>query len=134
MRALCWHGKGDIRCDTVPDPNFPAGYTVFRPVPGGNITCPATGHCTTAILGGAPVFTNVTGAGTLESHGKSTDVAVFFTDRLWLTEQFSVIGSLRPGTTSVERRETFFSTSRWARAIPQSRIATVTPLPVRPAS
>lgn len=20
MRALCWHGKGDIRCDTVPDP------------------------------------------------------------------------------------------------------------------
>jgi len=20
MKALCWHGKGDIRCDTVPDP------------------------------------------------------------------------------------------------------------------
>jgi threonine dehydrogenase-like Zn-dependent dehydrogenase len=20
MRALCWHGKGDVRCDTVPDP------------------------------------------------------------------------------------------------------------------
>ncbi len=20
MRALCWHGRGDIRCDTVPDP------------------------------------------------------------------------------------------------------------------
>lgn len=19
MRALCWHGKGDIRCDSVPD-------------------------------------------------------------------------------------------------------------------
>lgn len=22
MRALCWHGKGDIRCDTVPDPTI----------------------------------------------------------------------------------------------------------------
>ena len=20
MRALCWHGKGDVRIDTVPDP------------------------------------------------------------------------------------------------------------------
>ena len=22
MRALCWHGKGDVRCDTVPDPRI----------------------------------------------------------------------------------------------------------------
>ena len=22
MRALCWHGKGDIRCETVPDPTI----------------------------------------------------------------------------------------------------------------
>lgn len=22
MRALCWHGKGDVRCDTVPDPQI----------------------------------------------------------------------------------------------------------------
>lgn len=22
MKALCWHGKGDIRCDTVPDPGI----------------------------------------------------------------------------------------------------------------
>jgi threonine dehydrogenase-like Zn-dependent dehydrogenase len=22
MKALCWHGKGDIRCDTVPDPEI----------------------------------------------------------------------------------------------------------------
>jgi len=22
MKALCWHGKGDIRCDTVPDPRI----------------------------------------------------------------------------------------------------------------
>jgi threonine dehydrogenase-like Zn-dependent dehydrogenase len=24
MRALCWHGKNDIRCDTVPDPKIEA--------------------------------------------------------------------------------------------------------------
>ena len=22
MKALCWHGKRDIRCDTVPDPKI----------------------------------------------------------------------------------------------------------------
>ena len=22
MKALCWHGKGDIRCETVPDPKI----------------------------------------------------------------------------------------------------------------
>ena len=22
MRALCWHGKGDVRVDTVPDPTI----------------------------------------------------------------------------------------------------------------
>lgn len=78
-----------------PNPDFPAGYGVFRPVPGGNITCPATGNCTTTVLGGAPVFTNVAGTGVLESHGESTDVAVFLTDRLWLSEQLSIIGSMR---------------------------------------
>jgi threonine dehydrogenase-like Zn-dependent dehydrogenase len=25
MKALAWHGKGDIRCDTVPDPNIEDG-------------------------------------------------------------------------------------------------------------
>ena len=78
----------------TPNPDFPAGYGVFRPVPGGNVTCPATGNCTTNILGGT-VFTNVAGTGTLESHGVSTDIGAFFTDRLWLTDRFSVIGSLR---------------------------------------
>ena len=24
MRALCWHGKNDIRCDHVPDPQIEA--------------------------------------------------------------------------------------------------------------
>ena len=78
----------------TPDPTFPAGYGVFRPVPGGNIACPATGNCTTNILGPTR-FTNVAGTGVLESHGRSTNVAAFFTDRLWLAEQISIIGSLR---------------------------------------
>jgi catecholate siderophore receptor len=77
-----------------PNPNFPAGYTLFRPVPRGNITCPASGACTTNVLG-SPVLTNVSGTGTIESHGQSTDTGIFITDRLWLTDQFSVIGSFR---------------------------------------
>ena len=77
-----------------PNPNFPAGYTLFRPVPGGNIACPATGNCTTT-LNGATVTTNVAGTGTIESKGESTDLGVFLTDRLWVTDQLSIIGSLR---------------------------------------
>lgn len=31
MRALCWHGKGDIRCDTVPDPTLQdAGDVIIK--------------------------------------------------------------------------------------------------------
>ena len=78
-----------------PNPNFPAGYTLFRPAPGANLFCPATGNCTTNVLGGTPVFANVAGTGVLKSRGESTDAGVFFTDRLFLTEQLSVIGSLR---------------------------------------
>jgi threonine dehydrogenase-like Zn-dependent dehydrogenase len=29
MRALCWHGKNDIRCDTVPDPQIEAPRDVI---------------------------------------------------------------------------------------------------------
>ena len=25
MKALCWHGKGDIRCEEVPDPTIEDG-------------------------------------------------------------------------------------------------------------
>ena len=25
MKALCWHGKGDIRCDSVDDPTIVDG-------------------------------------------------------------------------------------------------------------
>ena len=31
MKALCWHGKGDIRCDTVPDPKIEdAGDVIIK--------------------------------------------------------------------------------------------------------
>jgi threonine dehydrogenase-like Zn-dependent dehydrogenase len=29
MKALCWHGKGDIRCDSVPDPKIEDGRDVI---------------------------------------------------------------------------------------------------------
>ena len=29
MRALTWHGKNDIRCDTVPDPKIEHGRDVI---------------------------------------------------------------------------------------------------------
>jgi threonine dehydrogenase-like Zn-dependent dehydrogenase len=28
MKALCWHGRGDIRCDEVPDPKIEDGRDV----------------------------------------------------------------------------------------------------------
>jgi catecholate siderophore receptor len=77
-----------------PNPAFPPGYGVFQPMPGVNLTCPATGNCTTGVLGGT-VFTNVAGTGVLSSHGVATDLAAFATDRLWLTPSFSLIGSMR---------------------------------------
>jgi len=77
-----------------PDPMFPAGYGVFTPAPGQNLDCSGAGDCTTTVLG-PKVFTNVTGTQTWKSRGESVDAGVFLTDRLWLTEQLSVIGSLR---------------------------------------
>jgi catecholate siderophore receptor len=67
---------------------------VFQPIPGQTLTCPATGNCTTNVLG-APVFTNVARTGVLRSRGESIDAGVFLTDRLWLTDELSVIGSVR---------------------------------------
>lgn len=80
----------------TPNPAFPAGYTVFRPVPGSNIICPAatSTNCSTNVLGGS-VFTNVAGTAALTTEGEATDLGVFITDRLWLTDAVSLIGSLR---------------------------------------
>jgi len=80
-----------------PDPNFPAGYTVFRASPG-TLTCPPVPAGTTAVnckVAGTNTFTNVAGTGVYESHGVSTDVAAFITERVWLNDQISVIGSMR---------------------------------------
>lgn len=79
-----------------PNPDFPAGYSVFRPAPGQNITCPAstTVNCSTNVLG-PTVFSNVNGSAALTTHGVSTDLAAFGVERVWLTDQISVIGTLR---------------------------------------
>ncbi|HEX5379868.1 MAG TPA: TonB-dependent receptor [Phenylobacterium sp.] len=77
-----------------PDPRFPAGYTLFRPVPGSNITCPASGNCTTKLAGGT-VTTNFAGTAAFKTEGQATDLGIFVTNRLWLTDALSLIGSLR---------------------------------------
>lgn len=77
-----------------PDPTFPAGYALFNPVLGSNIFCSGSATCTTNVTGGT-AFTNVSGTSTQRSKGESTDAGVFLTDRLWLTDQLSLIGSMR---------------------------------------
>jgi catecholate siderophore receptor len=91
-----------------PDPVFPAGYGVFTPIPGQNLDCSGPGNCTTAILG-PTVFSNVTGTQTWKSRGESDDAGVFFTDRLWLTEQLSVIGSVRYDRYTAKLESTLYS-------------------------
>ncbi|HXA38260.1 MAG TPA: TonB-dependent receptor [Phenylobacterium sp.] len=92
-----------------PDPNFPTGYAVFRAVPGQTIACPSlTANCTTTV-NGATVFTNTLGTATEQSHGASTDAAIFLTDRLWLTETLSVIASYRLDRYTADLDSTFFN-------------------------
>jgi catecholate siderophore receptor len=92
-----------------PDPEFPAGYGVFRAIPGENITCPSTGNCK---LVGSSIFTNVAGTGVYQSHGLSTDLAAFATERVWLNDQLSVIGSLRIDRYIAELSATTYAGSR----------------------
>jgi catecholate siderophore receptor len=77
-----------------PDPAMPAGYAVFRAVPGANLDCTGSGNCRTTVQG-ASVFTSATGSTLYRSQGESTDLAAFVTDRLWLGEALSLIGSFR---------------------------------------
>ena len=91
-----------------PNYNFPAGYAVFRAVPGQNITCVGTLNCTTTV-GGVSVSTNTVGTATEKSQGKSTDASVFLTDRLWFNEQLSVIGSYRVDRYTAELQSLFFN-------------------------
>ncbi|WP_394761925.1 TonB-dependent receptor [Phenylobacterium sp.] len=78
----------------TPNPNFPPGYAVFRAIPGQNIACAGTLNCTT-VVNGVSVSTNTLGTATEFSSGKSSDAGLFLTDRLWFTDQLSVIGSYR---------------------------------------
>jgi len=94
-----------------PNPNFPAGYAVFRAVPGQNISCVGSANCTT-VVNGATVFTNTLGTATQDSSGKSTDAGVFLTDRLWFSDQLSVIGSYRIDRYTAELNSLFFNNTR----------------------
>lgn len=67
---------------TGPDRRYPAGYAVYHPT-AGNV-CPV-----------APRVCTATATSVLSTTGDASDVGVFFTDRLWLTERFSLIGSVR---------------------------------------
>jgi catecholate siderophore receptor len=91
-----------------PNPDFPAGYAVFRAFPGRNIDCTSPGNCTT-VVNGATVFTNTAGTSTQKSSGKSTDAGIFLTDRLWLNDQVSVIGSYRIDRYTAELNSLLFN-------------------------
>ena len=42
MKALTWHGRGDIRCDSVPDPKIQDGRdAIIEDPPEGDVQCPA---------------------------------------------------------------------------------------------
>ena len=44
MKALTWHGRGDIRCDSVPDPKIQDGRdAIIEDPPEGDVQCPAHG-------------------------------------------------------------------------------------------
>ncbi|MGZ6019614.1 MAG: TonB-dependent receptor [Phenylobacterium sp.] len=92
-----------------PNPDVPAGYAVFRAIPGQNIACPsATANCTT-VVGGVTLFTNTLGTATEKSDGASIDAGVFLTDRFWLSETLSVIGSYRLDAYAADLDSTFFN-------------------------
>jgi catecholate siderophore receptor len=67
---------------TGPDRRYPAGYGVYHPT--ASNVCPV-----------APLVCTATASSTLTTSGDATDFGVFLTDRLWLTERVSLIGSVR---------------------------------------
>ncbi|WP_293906763.1 TonB-dependent receptor [Phenylobacterium sp.] len=93
-----------------PNPNFPAGYQVFRAVPGSNIACVGTANCTT-VVNGVTVSTNTLGTATEKSRGESTDAGVFLTDRLFVSDRLSIIGSYRLDRYTAELQSLFFNNS-----------------------
>ncbi|MBQ1543518.1 MAG: TonB-dependent receptor [Caulobacteraceae bacterium] len=75
-----------------PPHGFPDGYSVYRPTLTG-WSCNASA-CTRPTPGGTQ-YSNATSAYVVQSNGEASDLAAFVTDRLWLTEAWSVIGSVR---------------------------------------
>ncbi|MEI9965380.1 MAG: TonB-dependent receptor [Caulobacteraceae bacterium] len=75
------------------DPSHTAPFTAFLPV-GSAVNCVGTAACTT-VINGQTLTTTATAATVLYSSGDAADYGVFATDRLWLTPQWSVIGTLR---------------------------------------
>ncbi len=92
-----------------PNPNFPAGYSVFRAIPGQNIACPSTTANCTTVVNGVTLFTNTLGTATEKSNGTSTDAGLFLTDRFWLTDSLSLIGSYRVDAYEADLESTFFN-------------------------
>jgi catecholate siderophore receptor len=92
-----------------PNPNFPAGYSVFRAVPGQNIACPSTTANCTTVVNGVTVFTNTLGTATEKSNGSSTDAGIFLTDRFWMTDSLSVIASYRVDAYTADLDSTVFN-------------------------
>lgn len=92
----------------TPDPNFPPGYSVLRAFPGQNINCAGAGNCTTEVKG-VTVFTNTVGTAVEESKGSSADAGIFLTDRLWLRDTVSLIGSYRIDRYAAELSSVFFN-------------------------
>ena len=99
-----------------PNPNFPAGYTVFRAVLGQNLTCVGAATCTT-VVNGATLFTNVAGTGTQRTDGTSDDAGVFLTDRLWFTDSLSLIASYR-----LDRYDADLDTTTYQNAISSLKV------------
>jgi catecholate siderophore receptor len=67
---------------TDPDRRYPAGYAVYHPT--ASNVCPV-----------APRVCTATATSVLTTSGDATDFGVFLTDRLWLTDEVSLIGSVR---------------------------------------
>jgi catecholate siderophore receptor len=99
-----------------PNPNFPAGYTVFRAALGRNLTCVGAATCTT-VVNGVTLATNVAGAGTQRANGTSDDAGVFLTDRLWFTDTLSVIASYR-----LDRYEADLDTTTYQNAVSSLKV------------
>jgi catecholate siderophore receptor len=73
----------------APDHNPPANYAAF-PYNSAGLACTGVNPC---VLNGLVTTATATSSG--RTDGDATDLGVFLTDRLWFTDEWSVIGGLR---------------------------------------